>query len=280
MPELTQPDGATIYWEATGEGPTVVMSPAVFGNRDMFGDFVADVAKDHTVVRYDARGTGLSGRTGPHDLDTGAEDLAAVIEAVGAPAVVMAFVDATNRAVRVAARRPELVLTVVAGGLPPLSRAALAGLDAMAGSDTVVDTFLEMVDSYYASALRQVAADANPQATDEEIRERVETQLGYCPQEVASARLRAWTEDDALEDADAIGERLVLLNWPGGGRPWFPDQDDMVKLVEKLTPEARVRLIENGLVSRPDLGAAIVRELTAERNAYAVGESPGNATRA
>jgi pimeloyl-ACP methyl ester carboxylesterase len=264
MPELTRPDGATIHWEAMGEGPTVVMSPAVFGNRDMFTDFVADVSNDHTVVRYDARGTGLSSRTGPHDLDTGADDLGAVIEAAGAPAVVISFIDATNRAVRLAARKPELVLSVVAGGVPPFSRSALEGVDAMAASDTVVDTFFEMIDSYYASALRQVAADANPQATEEEIRERVETQLGYCPQEVASARLRAWTEDDALSEAQAIDRRLVLVSWPGGGRPWFPDQDDIVRLVEKFTPEARLHLIENGFVSRPDLGAAIVRELTAD----------------
>lgn len=263
MPEVTRPDGVAIHWEAVGEGPTVVLTPAVFGNSEMFGEFVDDLSADHKVVRYDARGTGESSRVGPHDLDTGAGDLAAVVEAVGAPAVLVSFIDASNRAVRVGVGRPELALAVVCGGAPPISRKALQGTDAMAGSDTVVDTFLDMVESYYASALRQVAADANPQATEDQIRDRVEKQLEYCPQEVAAERLRAWMADDALEQSRALGERLVLLSWPGGGRPWFPEQEDMERLIAELVPEARFHKLEDGLVSRPDLGAGIVREITA-----------------
>src|SRR4051812_34997025 len=148
MPELTRPDGATIHWEAVGEGPTVVIATAVFGNSEMFAEFAEELSADHKVVRYDARGTGRSSRVGPHDPDTGAGDLAAVIEAAGAPAVVLSFIDASNRAVRVGAERPELVIALVVGGAPPISREALQGLDAMASSDAVVATFLDMIDTY------------------------------------------------------------------------------------------------------------------------------------
>jgi hypothetical protein len=55
----------------------------------------------------------------------------------------------------------------------------------------------------------------------------------------------------------------VLLSWPGGGRPWFPEQEDVSRLLKEYAPKARMHIVENGLVSRPDLGAAIVRELTA-----------------
>ncbi len=270
MPKLTRPGGVELHWEGAGEGPTVVISPAVFGNRGMFADFVADLSNDHAVVRYDARGTGLSSRVGPHDLDTGAADLEAVIEEVGGPAVVLAFVDAGNRAVRVAHDRPDLVAAVLAMGAPPITRRALRDMDALAGSDAVVDTFLEMVDSYYASALRGIVSDSNPQMTEDEVRKRVEEQLEYCPQEVASERLRAWIADDAHAQSRAIGERLILINWPGGGRPWFPEQADTVRLLEQFAPEAQVHMLENGLVSRPDLGAAVVRGVTEPLRAPAV----------
>lgn len=272
MPKLKRPGDVELHWESVGEGPAVVMAPAVFGNSGMFQDFVDDLSRDHTVIRYDTRGTGRSSRVGPHDLETGASDLEALIEGVGGPAVVIAFLDASYRAVRVAAKRPDLVDAVFAGGVPPINRAVLDGFDALAGSDAVVDTFLEMLDTYYASALRATISDANPQSSESEIRERVEAQLEYCPQEVAAARVRAFISDDALPQCQAIGERLNLITWPGGGRPWFPEQAEMLRIVEKQTPEARVHLLDNGLVSRPDQGAAIVRSVTQQRTGVTAAE--------
>ena len=61
------------------------------------------------MARYDARGTGESTRAGPHDIETSAADLAAVIERAAAPAVVITVGDGLNRALRVAAQHPDLI---------------------------------------------------------------------------------------------------------------------------------------------------------------------------
>jgi pimeloyl-ACP methyl ester carboxylesterase len=113
VPTVLVPDGIRLAWEQHGEGPLVVLANQFFGQRDTFAGLLADLERDHRVVTYHLRGTGESTREGPYDLDTDAGDLAAVIEAAGPPAVVVAFADGCNRAVRVAARRPELVTAVV-----------------------------------------------------------------------------------------------------------------------------------------------------------------------
>ena len=47
----------------------------------------------------------------------------------------------------------------------------------------------------------------------------------------------------------------------GGG--WFPAGREAVKLSRQLFPDAHVEEIEDGIISRPDLTAAVVRRVTA-----------------
>jgi hypothetical protein len=47
----------------------------------------------------------------------------------------------------------------------------------------------------------------------------------------------------------------------GGG--WFPSGREAVQLSRRLFPEAHVEEIEDGIMSRPELTAAIVRRVTA-----------------
>lgn len=262
MPLLARDAGVEIYWEEQGSGPLVVLVPYTTFHPSVYDPIAAELAGDHRVVRYDDRGTGRSSRRGPYGLDSAASDLEAVVEAAGGPAVAVGLADAANRAVRAGDRRPDLVEAIVASGMPA-GRRALEGSEAMAASDTVVNAFLSMVETDYRAALRSLVTAGNPQMSEDEIRERVRLQAEYQPQEAAIARLRAWVDDESVEPARACGDRLWLLSAEGMTGGWFPSGREALALARQVFPEAHVEALDDGIVSRPDLTAAIVRRVTA-----------------
>jgi pimeloyl-ACP methyl ester carboxylesterase len=261
MAELVRRDGARIHWEERGEGPAVVLVPHCFVYPSVFEPIAEELATDHRVIRYDVRGAGDSTRVGPFDLDTGAGDLEAVIEEVGGPAVTISIGDASNRAVRVAASRPELISAFV--GIPPMSISDFAGTDAMAASRTVVAAMLEMVETDYRGALRTLITSGNPQMDEEEIRERVRGQVEYCPRETAVPMFRSWIADDATALAREVGGRLWAIYSDRMAGPWFPPAREFTEVVRQRLPQAHTNELEEGIVSRPDLTAELVRRITA-----------------
>jgi pimeloyl-ACP methyl ester carboxylesterase len=268
VPRLQRPDGVELHWEQRGQGPLVVVTSYWSMHPDVFAPLADELSGDHRLVRYDDRGAGESTRAGPYDLDTSAGDLEAVIEAAdGGPAVIVAMADGPHRAVRVAAGRPDLVDAVVAVGGPPISRAALVGSEAMASSDAVVGALLEMAGTDYRSALRSTVGATNPQLSEEELRDRVRRQAEYSPAEAAVPRLRAWAEGDSTDQARAIGDRLWIVHAEQLSGGWFPQGPALVKLAGRLLPEARLEQVDDGLVSRPEQTAAIVRKVTSRARA-------------
>jgi pimeloyl-ACP methyl ester carboxylesterase len=267
VPRLERDDGIEIHWEQRGRGPLVVLAPYCISHPSVYDPLGAELGANHTVVRYDDRGTGLSTHRGPYDMETAAADLEAVLEAGGGAAVVVAMADAVNRAVRVAARRPDLVEGLVVPGGNPAGRQALDGTDAMITSETVVDAFLSMAETDYRGALRSLTTAGNQQMSEDEVRERVRQQVDYQPQEAAVSRLRAWANDDASEYGRDCGERLWLLYAENTGGGWFPAGLEGQRLARRLFPAARVEAIEDGVISRPDLTAAVVSRITSRARA-------------
>jgi pimeloyl-ACP methyl ester carboxylesterase len=262
VPTLTRDDGIEIHWEERGSGPLVVLAPYCISHPSVFDGLEAELLADHRVVRFDDRGSGASTRRGPYDMETGAADLEAVLQATGGSAIVVAMADAVNRAVRVAANRPDLVEALVVPGGNPAGRRSLEGTDAMVSSDSVVDAFISMAETDYRGAVRSLSSAGNPQMSEEEVRERVNLQVSYQPQDAASARLRAWADDDASEPGRRCGDRLWLLYSDDAGGGWFPVGDEGARLARRHFPEAHVERIENGIISRPDLTAATVKRIT------------------
>src|SRR5436190_21010021 len=105
MPALTRPDGAEIHWEERGEGSVVVLVPYWSGHPAVYHGLTSDLARDHRMVTYDARGTGDSSRVGPYDMETDGADLEALIEEAGSPAVLLSVANGANVATRAGARR-------------------------------------------------------------------------------------------------------------------------------------------------------------------------------
>ncbi len=260
MPTVSRPDGATLDWESEEEGPTAVITAQVFSDRLVLRPLADELARDHRVITYDARGTGKSSSDGPYDLATDAADLAAIMEAAAAEsAVVVGLGNASDSSVLLAAERPDLVRALVVAFGNPAGLRASRDSEALSGSGSVLDALTEMLAKDYRGALRSVIGTGNPQMPEDEIRERVRRQEAYCPGDVAAARMTAWRESRVFEEARALGDRLWILQHDHN--PWFPSA--LIEPIRGLLPEAQIRLVEDGHLSRPDLTADVVREITA-----------------
>jgi pimeloyl-ACP methyl ester carboxylesterase len=256
-----------IHWDERGSGPLVLLAPYANSDPSVYDPLEAELVGDHRVMRYDDRGTGASDRAGPFDMEPGADDLEAVLEQAGAPGVVVTIGDAVHRAARVTARRPDLVDALVVPGGSPAGRERLEDSDALVASDSVLDAFLSMGATDYRGALRTAVSAANPQMSEQDVRERVSRQVSHQPQETVVARWRAWAQDDATEAGRACGDRLWLLYSEGMTGGWFPAGEEGRRLARRLFPDAHVEAVEDGMISRPDLVAGFVRGVTSKGRA-------------
>ena len=115
-------DGVDIAYWAIGQGPIVVQGPLMpFSHIEMewqiaqLRTWYERLAAASTVVRYDGRGNGLSGRVAADvSLDAHVRDLAAVVEAAGPePATIVGVFHSGPAAIAFAARHPERVSALV-----------------------------------------------------------------------------------------------------------------------------------------------------------------------
>jgi pimeloyl-ACP methyl ester carboxylesterase len=263
VPKLPRDDGVEIHWEERGEGgPLVVLTAHTFAYPDVLEDLIADLASDHRLVTYDARGTGGSSRRGPYDLLTDKADLQALIEELSPPAVSLAWGESGHRAILLANERPDLVpfVVVMGGGGGVVRPQEAATTEALAGSDAVREAFGEMLRNDYRGALRHIISSTSPQLSDEELRERVERGVEYCSQEAAIARFDTWLQADELAAiAEGLGHRLRVIQFP---TLWFARET--IDMVRERLPRAHVHALDDteGPISRPDITAGIVREAT------------------
>jgi pimeloyl-ACP methyl ester carboxylesterase len=108
-------NGTTIHVRSGGHGPAVVLLHGYGESGDMWIPLAAELAKDHQVIVPDLRGLGLSAKpAGGFDKKTQAADVAAVMDALGAPKADVVAHDIGNMvAFQVAARYPQRVRKLV-----------------------------------------------------------------------------------------------------------------------------------------------------------------------
>ena len=117
-PSYLHRPGGRIAYEVVGEGPLVVLVPGMGDLRSSYRLLAPQlVAVGYRVALTDLRGHGDSDPTFDSygDLET-AGDIAALVEALGGPAVVVGNSMGAGAAVCVAADRPELVAGLVLVG--------------------------------------------------------------------------------------------------------------------------------------------------------------------
>ena len=165
--------------------------------------------------------------------------------------------------------RPELVRAVVTPGGNPIGRVAARDTDSLVASQSVLDALQGMIATDYRGALRTMISTANPQLDEEGVRLRVNDAFDYCPQHVAVERLRSWIRDDSTEAALATGDRFWLLEH--GRNMWFPI--DVARRTREILPDAHVEEVEDGPISRPDITAECVRNISSGQAVSASRES-------
>jgi hypothetical protein len=176
------------------------------------------------------------------------------------------LVDAHNMCLNVAAARPERVLAVIGAQMVmPMGVRMMGESDAPISSEAVLEAGLEFLGNDYRSFLRAVLPAGNPQMSEDELHERVSEQVSYCDQEAALGRLRSFASAEPLEQARALGDRLWILYLSAGMEPMFPPAEKVIPLTGELLPEANVEVLDEGIISRPDLTAAIVRDIVQQR---------------
>lgn len=136
--------GATIYYEARGSGPLLVMIAGGPADAGVFAGLAGCLADRFTVVAYDPRGNSRStfdGAPEEQDLDIHGDDAARLIAALGdEPAYVFGSSGGAQIGLNLAARHPERVRTLVAHE-PPCVQMLPDPSEALAGAEAVVDTY-------------------------------------------------------------------------------------------------------------------------------------------
>src|SRR3954466_16253607 len=88
MPHLKLRDGADLYYETHGHGPPLLLVPGLGGDGRWWGENVAKLAAQFTVVVHDHRGTGRSTLSRiQYSVAQMADDALQLIEALGSRGV-------------------------------------------------------------------------------------------------------------------------------------------------------------------------------------------------
>jgi hypothetical protein len=153
------------------------------------------------------------------------------------------------------------VLAVTPAAAAVLPRAEWTASDVMAGSDSIAEMLLQMMDTDPRAAVRMIIAATNPELDEDQVRERVDLLDDYISNGATRERAQIWLEDDATEQARALGNRLWILH--GETEALF--EGALAGRVRELFPNANIEQLPAGPISRPDLAAAWIRGLTASR---------------
>jgi pimeloyl-ACP methyl ester carboxylesterase len=166
VPTVVSPDGTTIAFDRSGEGPPVVLVGAGPTDRAAQQPLAALLAPRFTVYNYDRRGRGDSGDTAPYAVDREYEDLAAVIGQAGGSACVFGDSGGGILALEAAARGlPVTKLAVweppyvIDGSRPPVAqdyRQQLARLLAAGRRGDMVELFLTQAAGMPAEAVAPI----------------------------------------------------------------------------------------------------------------------------
>jgi pimeloyl-ACP methyl ester carboxylesterase len=89
MEKVTSKDGTQIAYDKTGNGPLVIIVNGALGYREFYGnkELAQMLSKEFTVIIYDRRGRGESTDTPPYQVKKEIEDIEALIDAAGGPAL-------------------------------------------------------------------------------------------------------------------------------------------------------------------------------------------------
>jgi class 3 adenylate cyclase len=275
--------GDRIAYQVLGEGPPdLVLTPGSFGHLDIAWEdpgitlFCRTLASFCRLIIFDRRGTGLSDPLPPDPLplwESHAEELAAVLDAVGAErAVLLGELDAGPAAIFFAATQPERVSALILAlttakflatddypiGLPPEGAEALvAQIDQLWGSEALAAMLEpsrasdERFRRWFAKFLR---AGANPRAAQTVLRALLEVDVRPALPLIRAPTLVIHRRDAQLYPAEhgrflaehIPGARLVEFAGTDGSLIWQTTElaldhiEAFLAGVRRIAPSTRV----------------------------------------
>ena len=203
----------TVAWSSVGSGPTLLIGGwwashlALNWEDRAFQKFVNDLARRHTVIRYDRPGTGLSDRAGPApaSIDDELAALAGLIESIGLSRVsVMGASAGCAVASAYAAENPERVDRLVLYG--SFSRGADIA------SPSARELMLSVIEGHWGLGSRVLADVFLPNATADDREEFARFQRRSASRETASAALRAVYEMDSSAHLSRVRVPTLVLH--------------------------------------------------------------------
>ena len=205
--------GARVAYATVGSGPPLVLPATWVSHLEVewtfpeFRAFISAFAREHTVVRYDRPGSGLTDREGaePPTVDGDVRTLAAVVEALGADAVGLLGISfGSCAAAAFAARHPGRVSSLATvGGFAAGADAAPAAL-----REAIVAT----VRAHWGAGSRMLA-DVWVPGTDAETRERFGAlQRAAADAEMAAAVLEAIYAADIRDELAGVRAPTVVVH--------------------------------------------------------------------
>jgi len=174
------PSGKDLYVEQMGAGPPILFIHGLGGTINFYSPIASELAKTHTLIRYDAEGAGrspLSSMNSFPTMDSFAQDAADVLESqsIQGPVPVVAHSMGTLVAAHLSAKYPMLVSALVQLGpikaLPEAGRNATFGRAKTVrakGMGAVADTIVSVATAPYSSPLvtsfvREMLTAQNPE---------------------------------------------------------------------------------------------------------------------
>ncbi len=194
---------ASIAYDDAGAGaPAFVFVHGWACDRTFWRPQFEDLSRDHRCIAVDLRGRGESAGPGPYDVTTAADDVAALIEHLGAgPAIIVGHSLGGVVALVLNERHPELVLGLVLGDSP------LSGAERFPGAVAAIraggGVGPNMIESFFVPS------------TPEHVRAHVESVMLTAHTEVAAGMLDASDAyapriDDLLKLAD---QKPLMAIW-------------------------------------------------------------------
>lgn len=258
MPNI-EVNGTSLYYTDDGprDAPTVVFGHSLFFDADMFAAQVSELAADHRVVTYDHRGQGRSAPAPREhlDMDTLTEDAAALIEALQLkPCTYVGNSMGGFVALRLAARRPDLVASVVAAG----SSADVEG--SKAAFDPLVTALGEHGVEPVLDVVTQIMLGDQTMAERPELTAASRERLARLGPEIADAAWQVVHRESVLEElADTDVPILVIAGAQDHAYP-LPKSEQ----IAATAPQARLEVIDgvghSVLLEDPERANELLRE--------------------
>lgn len=264
MPDIDI-NGTTLHYLDDGprDAPAVVFSPSLFWDGEMFAAQTAALSDRFRVIRYDLRGQGRSARMPREqlDFDTQTEDAAALILKLDlAPCTYVGQSMGGFIAMRLAARRPDLLSSAVVIGSSAAAEEHVAEMDRLIdllreqGMAAIIDPLMEF----------SVGDTTLTDPSRAEVLDRVRTHFLSRGPADADAAWHVPHRDAVLDELGDI--RVPVLVIAGAEDRTYPVEQS--GQIADTIPEAKLIIVERAghlvALERPDAVTAALEEHLAQ----------------